>query len=50
VEVLEAVLAPGRVGVYRITVRIPEDAEGGMQPLVMTVNGVASKASNLPVE
>jgi uncharacterized protein (TIGR03437 family) len=50
VEVLEAVLAPGRVGVYRITVRIPADAEGGMQPLVMTVNGIDSKASNLPVE
>jgi len=43
-------LAPGIVGLYQINVVVPPDAPTGVQPVVITVQGVASKAAQLPVE
>jgi uncharacterized protein (TIGR03437 family) len=43
-------LAPLFVGLYQINVRVPNDVPPGNQPLIITVNGVASLAVNLPVQ
>lgn len=42
-------LAPGFVGLYQLNVQVPGDAPTGVQPVVVTVGGIASKASNMPV-
>ena len=49
-EVLFAGLAPFNVGLYQINVRIPADAPTGLQPVVITSNGIVSKAANLPIQ
>lgn len=49
-EVLFSGLAPGFVGLYQLNVRVPSGSPTGVQPVVVTANGVASKTSNMPVE
>ena len=47
--VLYAGLAPGFVGLYQVNATVPTDAPTGIQPVVITMNGVASKTASLPV-
>jgi uncharacterized protein (TIGR03437 family) len=42
-------LAPYNVGLYQLNVVVPADVEVGLQPVVITVNGISSKAANLPI-
>lgn len=48
-EVLFSGLTPGVVGLYQLNVRIPADAGAGVQPVVVSVNGVSSPASGLAI-
>ena len=43
-------LSPGWVGLYQVNVDVPPDAPTGLQPIVVSIGGVDSKASILPVE
>ncbi|MBI3278231.1 MAG: S8 family serine peptidase [Acidobacteria bacterium] len=43
-------LAPGNVGLYQINAIVDVDTPVGIQPVVITVNGVASKAAMLPIK
>ncbi|HWB98127.1 MAG TPA: S8 family serine peptidase, partial [Bryobacteraceae bacterium] len=43
-------LVPPYVGLYQINVQVPDGASPGVQPLVITANGVTSKTANLPVQ
>jgi len=43
-------LAPYNVGLYQINVVVPADVATGMQAVVVTANGVASKTANLPIQ
>jgi len=47
--VLYAGLAPGFVGLYQVNATVPADAPTGIQPVVITMNGIASKTASLPV-
>jgi minor extracellular serine protease Vpr len=47
--VLYAGLAPGFVGLYQVNATVPAGAPTGIQPVVITMNGVASKTASLPV-
>lgn len=49
-EVLYCGLAPGNVGLYQLNVRVPTGIASGVQPVVVTSNGIDSKTSNLPVQ
>lgn len=49
-EVLFSGLAPGNVGLYQINVTVPADAPTGLQPVVVTIGGVSSKAVTLAVQ
>ncbi|MCS6952920.1 MAG: hypothetical protein NZM33_08685 [Bryobacteraceae bacterium] len=42
-------LAPYLVGVYQINARVPADVPSGLQPVTVTIGGVTSKPTNLPV-
>ena len=46
-QVLFSGLAPGFVGLYQINLIVPTDASAGIQPVVITANGIDSKVSNL---
>jgi uncharacterized protein (TIGR03437 family) len=48
-QVSFAGLAPGYVALYQLNVVIPSDAPSGVQPLVITGNGLVSKTSLLAV-
>jgi uncharacterized protein (TIGR03437 family) len=43
-------LAPGYVGLYQLNIRVPADAPAGIQPLVISMGGVESKAATLPIQ
>ncbi|MBZ5582398.1 MAG: S8 family serine peptidase, partial [Acidobacteriia bacterium] len=43
-------LAPGYVGLYQVNVTVPADAPTGTQPLVISIGGVNSKGTDLPVQ
>lgn len=43
-------MAPRLVGVYQINARVPMDVPSGIHPVTVTIGGVASKATNLPVQ
>jgi uncharacterized protein (TIGR03437 family) len=43
-------LAPGFVGLYQVNIRIPADAASGPQPLVISMNGIESKAVSIPIQ
>lgn len=43
-------MAPSLVGVYQINARVPADAPSGILPVTVTIGGVTSKATSLPVE
>jgi uncharacterized protein (TIGR03437 family) len=43
-------LAPGYIGLYQVNATIPADAPTGNQPLIISIGGVASPSSNLPVQ
>ena len=43
-------LAPYNVGLYQINVVVDPDTPTGIQPVVITANGIRSKAANLPVQ
>jgi uncharacterized protein (TIGR03437 family) len=49
-QVLFSGLAPGIVGLYQVNVVVPSDAPNGLQPVVVTMGGVASRASTIAVE
>ncbi len=43
-------LTPDSIGLYQIDVLVPASAPSGLQPVVVTQNGVASQTANLPVQ
>ncbi|HLN02209.1 MAG TPA: S8 family serine peptidase [Bryobacteraceae bacterium] len=43
-------LAPNLIGVYQLTVTVPANISAGLQSAIVTINGVASPAANLPVQ
>jgi uncharacterized protein (TIGR03437 family) len=43
-------LIPPYVGLYQVNVKVPTNISAGIQPLVITQNGVISKISMLPVQ
>jgi uncharacterized protein (TIGR03437 family) len=43
-------MAPRLVGAYQINARVPADAPSGIVPVTVTIGGVTSKATNLPVQ
>jgi len=43
-------LSPGWVGLYQVNVDVPQNAATGPQPIVVSIGGVDSKASVLPVQ
>jgi minor extracellular serine protease Vpr len=43
-------LAPGYTGLYQLNVDVPAGTSPGLQPVVVTIGGVASPAANLPVQ
>jgi minor extracellular serine protease Vpr len=49
-QVLFSGLTPGSIGLYQIDVVIPANAPSGVQPIVITENGVSSQPANLPVK
>ncbi|MGH9629270.1 MAG: hypothetical protein ACRD7E_13200, partial [Bryobacteraceae bacterium] len=49
-EVRFSGLAPYNVGLYQLNVVVPQNAGTGLQPVVITTNGIVSKAVNLPIE
>lgn len=49
-QVIFSGLAPGNVGLYQINVVVPANAPTGIQPVVITSNGIASKQTNLAIQ
>ncbi len=49
-KVLFSGLTPGSIGLYQLDVVIPTNAPVGVQPVVITQNGVHSVAANLPIQ
>jgi uncharacterized protein (TIGR03437 family) len=43
-------LSPGWVGLYQVNVDVPQNTPTGLQPIVVSIGGVDSKASVLPVQ
>jgi uncharacterized protein (TIGR03437 family) len=43
-------LAPGFVGLYQVNVVVPPDAPTGVQPVIITVDGVASKSASVQIQ
>jgi uncharacterized protein (TIGR03437 family) len=49
-EVLFSGMTPGAIGLYQLNARVPAGIETGLQPLVITANGIVSKTVNLPIQ
>jgi uncharacterized protein (TIGR03437 family) len=49
-QVLFSGMTPGAIGLYQINLTIAADTPVGDQPIVVTIGGVSSKASVLPVQ
>ena len=43
-------LAPYFVGLYQVNVTVPAEAPAGIQPIVISSNGVVSKTASLPIQ
>jgi len=43
-------LAPGIVGLYQVNITVPANVPTGLQPLILSIGGVASKTSQLPIQ
>ena len=43
-------LSPHSVSLYQINVTVPAQAPTGRQPIKITINGIDSKVSSLPVQ
>jgi minor extracellular serine protease Vpr len=43
-------LSPASIGLYQINVMVPPQARAGLQPVVITINGIDSQPANLPVQ
>lgn len=43
-------LAPYFVGLYQVNVTVPAEAPAGIQPIVISSNGVVSKTTSLPIQ
>jgi uncharacterized protein (TIGR03437 family) len=43
-------MAPGYVGLYQVNVTVPDDAPTGTQKMTISIGGIASKATDLPVQ
>jgi uncharacterized protein (TIGR03437 family) len=43
-------LAPGYAGLYQLNITIPADAPPGVQPVAISVNGVAANQVLLPIQ
>ncbi|MDX1979443.1 MAG: S8 family serine peptidase [Bryobacteraceae bacterium] len=49
-QVLYSGLTPGAIALYQLNVVVPEDAAAGVQPVVITINGITAKTVFLPVQ
>jgi uncharacterized protein (TIGR03437 family) len=49
-EVLFSGLSPAIVGLYQVNARVPAGAASGLQPLVVTANGIVSKSAMIPIQ
>lgn len=49
-QVLFSGLAPGIVGLYQVNVIVPSDAPAGLQPVNLSIGGVAARATSIPVQ
>ena len=49
-NVLFSGLTPDSIGLYQIDLEVPQNAPAGMQPVVITQNGVSSQPANLPIQ
>jgi uncharacterized protein (TIGR03437 family) len=49
-EVYFAGLTPDGIGYYQINVKVPADAQSGLRPVTVNVNGVMAKTVNLPIQ
>lgn len=43
-------LTPDSIGLFQINIQVPQNAPTGLQPVVITQNGVSSQSANLPVQ
>lgn len=43
-------LSPSSIGLYQINVTVPSQAPAGLQPVVITIDGIDSQPANLPVQ
>ncbi|MGH9719818.1 MAG: S8 family serine peptidase [Bryobacteraceae bacterium] len=49
-QVLFSGLAPNLVGLYQINVVVPADTPTGIQPVVISINGVESKSASIAIQ
>lgn len=49
-DVIFSGLTPGSIGLYQIDVVVPQNTPSGLQPVVITQNGVSSQVAYMPVQ
>jgi uncharacterized protein (TIGR03437 family) len=49
-QVLFSGLTPSSIGLYQIDIVVPPGAPTGVQPVIITQNGVSSKTASLPIQ